>query len=141
KAEVVLLVGVPLRDALLGRGLRRRGHLVRQRGHAPGIHLPLRERGQVLVTHAAQSHPLADQDRVAVAECAGNIGEFGHVPDTAACQSRDETRFWPHVTNTSPARSANVAMPITANMSCAVRSSCRAFRRRDLPYPCRFAVV
>ena len=53
----------------------------------PGIHLPLRERGRVVVTHAAQPHPLADQDRVAVAECAGNIGEFGHMADTAACQA------------------------------------------------------
>src|SRR5256885_12756517 len=61
----------------------------------PGIHLPLRERGQVVVAHATQPHPLADQDRVAVAECAGNIGEFGHVADTAACRTRGETRFWP----------------------------------------------
>ena len=35
----------------------RRGHPVRQRGHASGIHLPFRERGQVVVTYAAQSHP------------------------------------------------------------------------------------
>src|ERR1700730_11781221 len=95
EAEVVLLVRAPLRDALLRRGLRRRGHPVRQRGHASWIHLPLRERGQVVITHAAQSHPLTDEDRVAVAECAGNIGEFGHVTDTAACQTRDVTRSRP----------------------------------------------
>src|SRR5512135_3764608 len=63
EAEVVLLVRAPLRDALLRRGLRRRGHPARHRGHAPGIHLPLRERGQVVITHAAQSYPLADEDR------------------------------------------------------------------------------
>ena len=81
--EVVLLVGAPLGDALFRRGLRWRDHPVRQCGHASGIHLPLRERGQVVVPHAAQSHPLADEDRVAVAECSRNIGEFGHVADTA----------------------------------------------------------
>ena len=49
------------------------------------IHLPLREHRQVVVPHAAQPHPLPDQDRVAVPECARNIGEFGHGADTAAC--------------------------------------------------------
>ena len=53
----------------------------------PGSISHFGERRQVILTHAAQSHPLADQDRVAVAECAGIIGEFGHVTDTAACQT------------------------------------------------------
>jgi len=67
----------------------------------PGIHLPLRERGQVVVTYAAQPHPFADEDRVAIAEGAGSIGEFGHVADTAACPTCRMIRSRPREDATS----------------------------------------
>ena len=39
--------------------------------------------------------PARRRGSIAVAECAGIIGEFGHVADTAACQARDVTRSRP----------------------------------------------
>ena len=70
----------------------------------PGSISHFAERRQVVLPHAAQPHPLADEDRVAVAECAGNIGEFGHVADTAACQPRGAIRSRPREGATARSR-------------------------------------
>jgi hypothetical protein len=91
EAEIVLIVRAPLRDAFLRRRLGRRSHPTRQRRHSSGVHLPSRQRRQVILAQATQANPFADQDRIAIGECALHIVQFRHAVDPAASHPYDLT--------------------------------------------------
>src|SRR5690242_13488742 len=85
KAYVVLLIGAPLGNALLGPRFGGRYYPVRQRGHPPRIHLPLGQRRQVVIAYTAKPHQRADEDRVAISECGIDTSQLRHGLDLAAC--------------------------------------------------------
>jgi len=61
EAEVIPFVRAPSRDPLLRRPFRWRHHPVRPSRHAAGVHLPPRQRRQIVLAQTTQADLLADE--------------------------------------------------------------------------------